>query len=74
MEVSHDQSASLRSYDDLIVYQKLMDKSKTEQLPDYEEMQIIKFRFRGISKLPDEKRKRAETLYNKAAILGTRIP
>jgi TonB family protein len=56
------------------IYQKLMDKSKTEQLPDYEEMQIIEFRFRGISRLPGEKRKRAEALFNKAAALGAEIP
>jgi hypothetical protein len=29
---------------------------------------------RGISKLPNEKRRRAEALYNKAATLGTEIP
>jgi TonB family protein len=56
------------------IYQKLMDKSKTEQLRDYEEMQIIELRFRGIARLPDEKRRRAEALYNKAATLGTELP
>jgi TonB family protein len=56
------------------IYQRLMDKSKIEQLPDYEEMQMIEFRFRGIAKLPDEKRRRAEALYNKAATLGTELP
>jgi hypothetical protein len=56
------------------IYQKLMEKSKTEQLRDYEEMQMIEFRFRGISKLPNEKRSRAEALYNKAATLGTELP
>jgi len=56
------------------IYQRLMDKSKIEQLPDYEEMQMIEFRFRGISKLPNEKRRRAEALYNKAATLGTELP
>jgi TonB family protein len=56
------------------IYQRLMDKSKIEQLPDYEEMQMIEFRFRGIAKLPDEKRRRAEALYNKAATLGTALP
>lgn len=56
------------------IYQKLMEKSKTEQLRDYEEMQIIELRFRGISRLPGVKRGRAETLYNKAATLGTEIP
>ena len=56
------------------IYQRPMDKSKIEQLPDYEEMQMIKFRFRGIAKLPDEKRRRAEALYNKAATLGTELP
>src|SRR5215813_2586994 len=55
-------------------YQKLMEKSKTEQLRDYEEMQITELRFRGIAKLPDEKRRRAEALYNKAATLGTELP
>jgi hypothetical protein len=55
-------------------YQKLMEKSKTEQLRDYEEMQIIELRFRGIARLPDEKRRRAEALYNKAATLGTELP
>ena len=55
-------------------YQKLMEKSKTEQLSDYEEMRIIEFRFRGIARLPDEKRRRAEALYNKAATLGTELP
>ena len=56
------------------IYQRLMDKSKTEQLRDYEEMQITELRFRGISKLPNEKRRRAEALYNKAATLGTELP
>jgi hypothetical protein len=56
------------------IYQRLMDKSKTEQLRDYEEMQITEFRSRGIAKLPDEKRRRAEALYNKAATLGTELP
>jgi TonB family protein len=56
------------------LYQRLMDKSKTEQLRDYEEMQIIEFRSRGIAKLPDEKRRRTEALYNKAATLGTELP
>jgi TonB family protein len=55
-------------------YQKLMEKSKTEQLSDYEEMRMIEFRFRGISRLPDEKRRRAEALYNKVATLGTELP
>ncbi|MGH8845779.1 MAG: energy transducer TonB [Blastocatellia bacterium] len=56
------------------IYQKLMDKSKTEQLRDYEEMRVVEFRFRGTTRLPDEKRKRAEAIYNKAATLGTEIP
>jgi hypothetical protein len=56
------------------IYHRLMDKSKTEQLSDYEEMRMIESRFRGISGLPDEKRRRAESLYNKAAILGTELP
>lgn len=55
-------------------YQKLMEKSKTEQLSDYEEMRMIEFRFTGISKLPNEKRRRAEALYNKATTLGTERP
>jgi len=55
------------------IYQKLMDKSKTEQLRNYEEMQIAEFRFKGIARLPDEKRKRAEALYNKATTLGAEI-
>jgi len=54
-------------------YQKLLDRSKTEQLSEFYEMRIIEFRFRGISRLPDEKRKRAEALYNKAATLGAEI-
>jgi TonB family protein len=56
------------------IYQRLMDKSKTEQLRDYEEMQIPEFRSRGIAKLPDEKRRRVEALYNNAATLGTELP
>jgi hypothetical protein len=60
------------------IYQKLMELSKTEQkteqLSDYYEMRMIEFRFRGISRLPDEKRRRAEALYNKAATLGTELP
>ena len=59
---------------DLQFYQKLMEKSKTEQAPDYYEMWMIESRFRGISRLPDEKRRRAEALYNKAATLGTELP
>jgi TonB family protein len=55
------------------IYQKLMEKSKTE-LRNFEEMQIMELRFRGVSRLPGEKRKRAETLYNKAAALGPEIP
>ena len=55
-------------------YQKLTERSKTEQLRDNEEMRITEFRFGGISRLPDEKRRRAEALYNKAATLGTEIP
>ena len=56
------------------IYQRLMDKPKTEQLRDFEEMQITEFRFRGISRLPDEKRARAKAFYNKAATLGTERP
>jgi hypothetical protein len=37
-------------------------------------MWMSEYRFRGISKLPDEKRRRAEALYNKAATLGTELP
>jgi len=55
-------------------YQKFMEKSKTEPLLDDQEMWMIEFRFRGISKLPDEKRRRAEALYNMAATLGTEYP
>src|SRR5262245_52248346 len=55
-------------------YQTFMEKSKTEPLLDDQEMWMIEFRFRGISKLPDEKRRRAEALYNKAATLGTELP
>src|SRR5262245_19319735 len=56
------------------IYQKLVEKSKTEQLRDYEEMRVVEFRSRGTTRLPNEKRKRAEALYNKAATLGTEIP
>jgi TonB family protein len=56
------------------IYQMLREKSKTEQLPEYYEMRMIETRFRGISRLPDEKRRRAEALYNKAATLGTEVP
>jgi TonB family protein len=55
-------------------YQKLVEKSKTEQLSDDYKMWMIEFRFKGISRLPNEKRRRAEALYNKAATLGTEIP
>ena len=55
-------------------YQKLMERSKTGQPSDDYEMWMIELRFRGISKLPNEKRRRAEALYNKAATLGTEIP
>lgn len=55
-------------------YQKLMEKSKTEQAPYYYGKWMNESRFRGISKLPNEKRKRAEALYNKAATLGTELP
>jgi len=71
---------ALRGLDesDQRIYQKLLEFSKTEQkteqLRDYEEMRMIEFRFRGISRLPDEKRRRAEALYNKAATLGTELP
>jgi TonB family protein len=56
------------------IYQRLMDKLKTEPLRDHEEMRITEIRFSGISKLLDEKRRRAEALYNKAATLGTELP
>ncbi len=49
-------------------------EQKTEQLSDYYEMRMIELRFRGISRLSDDKRRRAEALYNKAATLGTEIP
>jgi TonB family protein len=67
---------ALRGLDesDQKIYQKLTELSKTEQLSDYYETHMIEFRFRGISKLPDEKRRRAEALYNKAATLGTERP
>jgi len=55
-------------------YQKLTEKSKTDQLVDYEQMRMNEFRFRRIARLPDEKRRRSEALYNKAATLGTRLP
>jgi TonB family protein len=55
-------------------YQKLMEKSKTERLFDDQEVWLVESRFRGVSKLPDEKRGRAETLYNKAATLGVEFP
>jgi TonB family protein len=55
-------------------YQRLTDKLKTEPLRDHEEMRITEIRFSGITKLPDEKRRRVEALYNKAATLGTEIP
>jgi TonB family protein len=55
-------------------YQKLMEKSKTEQATYYYGMWMIESRFRGISKLPNEKRRRAEALYKKAATLGTELP
>jgi TonB family protein len=56
------------------IYQKLMERSKTGQAPAYIEMWISEYRFRGISRLPNEKRRRAEALYNKAATLGTELP
>jgi TonB family protein len=55
-------------------YQRLQERSKIERLPDYLETQIIEFLCKGISRLPDEQRKRAEALYNKAATLETEIP
>ena len=55
-------------------YQKLMERSKTEQPSDDYEMWMTELRFRGISKMPNEKRSRAEALYNKAATLGTELP
>ncbi len=51
-------------------FQKLMEKSRTEQLPDDLEIRILEIRLRGISKLPDEKRRRAEAVYSKAMTLG----
>ena len=56
------------------IYLKLMEKSKTGQAPDYYEMWMTESRFKGISRLPIEKRRRAEALYNKAATLGTELP
>ena len=55
-------------------YQQFMEKSKTERLPDDVEIRMMEIRLRGISRLPDEKRRRAEALYNKAATLGTEVP
>ena len=55
-------------------FQKLMEKSKTEQLPDDLEIRILEIRLRGISRLPDEKRRRAYALYSKAVTLGTELP
>ena len=75
-ELTGSRLEAIRALDesDQQTYQKLTEKSKTEQLRDYEEMQIIEFRFRGIARLPNEKRGRAEALYNKAATLGTELP
>jgi TonB family protein len=56
------------------IYQRLSEKSKSEQLVDYEQMRMTELLFRGIARLSDEKRRRAEELYNKAASLGTKIP
>ena len=56
------------------LYQKLMEKSKTEQLLEDQEMRMLELRFKGIPMLPDEKRRRAEALYNMAATLGTELP
>jgi hypothetical protein len=56
------------------LYQKLMERSKTEQLNEGLEMRIMEIRFRGIARLPNEKRGRAEALYNKVAPLGTEFP
>jgi TonB family protein len=55
-------------------YQMIIERLKTEQASDDYEMWKIEIRFRGISRLPNEKRRRAEALYNKAATLGTEIP
>src|SRR5262245_47743944 len=55
-------------------FQKLMEKSKTDQLPDDLEIRILEIRLRGISRLPDEKRRRAYALYSKAVTLGTELP
>jgi len=55
-------------------YQKLVERSKTGQPSDDYEMWMTELRFKGISKLPNEKRRRAEALYNKVATLGIEIP
>jgi TonB family protein len=56
------------------LYQKLMEKSKTEQLLEDQEMRMLEIRFKGIPMLPDESRRRAEALYNRAATLGAELP
>ena len=56
------------------LYQKLMERSKTEQLTEDVKKRMMEIRFKGIPMLPDEKRRRAEALYNKAATLGTELP
>jgi TonB family protein len=68
------EAVSVLDESDQRIYQKLMERSKTGQAPAYNEMWISEYRFRGISRLPDEKRRRAEALYNKASTLGTELP
>jgi TonB family protein len=55
-------------------YQQFMEKSKTERLPDDVEIRMMEIRLRGISRLPDEKRRRVSALYNNAVTLGTKLP
>jgi len=68
-------SEAIRSLDesDQQLYQALIEKSKTQLLRDYEEMQLTGRFFRGIAKLSSEKRSRAEALNNKAATLGIEL-
>ena len=54
--------------------ERLVEKLKTEQLDEYEMRQMTEIRLGGITRLSDEKRRRAEALYKKAASLGTKIP
>ena len=55
-------------------YQQFMEKSKTEKLADDLEIRMMEIRLRGISRLPDEKRRRTYALYDNAVTLGTKLP